>query len=78
MLYQVLVTVLPIITTPYVARTLGLTSNGIHSFTVVLKGYLFVFLLKTETERIELLNDFLERLSAEVANLHHILFGLVN
>ena len=39
---------------------------------------LFVFLHKTETERIELLHDLFERFSSEVAHLHHILFGLVN
>ncbi|MBQ1186067.1 MAG: flippase [Clostridia bacterium] len=43
MLYQVLVTVLPIITTPYVARTLGLTSNGIHSFTESIVTYFIIF-----------------------------------
>lgn len=43
MLYQVLVTVLPILTTPYVARTLGLHSNGIHSFTESIVTYFTVF-----------------------------------
>ena len=35
---------------------------------------LFVFLLKTKSERIEFLDYFLERFSAEVSYLHHILF----
>ncbi len=43
MLYQVLVTVLPILTTPYIARTLGLHSNGIHSFTESIVTYFIVF-----------------------------------
>lgn len=43
MLYQVLVTVLPVITTPYVARTLGLHSNGIHSFTESIVTYFIIF-----------------------------------
>ena len=43
MLYQVLVTVLPILTTPYVARTLGLHSNGIHSFTESIVTYFIIF-----------------------------------
>ena len=43
MLYQVLVTVLPILTTPYIARTLGLHSNGIHSFTESIVTYFIIF-----------------------------------
>ena len=43
MLYQVLVTVLPIITTPYTARTLGLSSNGVHSFTEGIVTYFIIF-----------------------------------
>ena len=43
MLYQVLVTVLPILTTPYIARTLGLSSNGIHSFTESIVTYFIIF-----------------------------------
>lgn len=42
MLYQVLVTVLPILTTPYVARTLGLSANGIHSFTESIVTYFII------------------------------------
>lgn len=41
-LYQVLATVLPIITTPFVARTLGRHSNGIHSFTESLVTYFII------------------------------------
>lgn len=40
--YQVLVTVLPILTTPYIARVLGLTANGIHSYT---EGIVTYFML---------------------------------
>ena len=43
MLYQVLVTVLPILTTPYTARTLGLHANGIHSFTESIVTYFIIF-----------------------------------
>ncbi|MEE1330430.1 MAG: oligosaccharide flippase family protein, partial [Acutalibacteraceae bacterium] len=42
MLYQVLVTVLPIITTPYITRTLGLRANGIHSFTESIVTYFII------------------------------------
>lgn len=43
MLYQVLSTVLPIITTPYVSRTLGLTAVGIHSYTESIVTYFTLF-----------------------------------
>ncbi len=43
MLYQILVTVLPIITTPYTARTLGLSANGVHSFTESIVTYFIIF-----------------------------------
>ena len=42
MLYQVIATVLPIVTTPFVARTLGLHSNGIHSFTESIVTYFVI------------------------------------
>jgi len=42
MLYQVLVTVLPVITTPYMTRTLGLHANGIHSFTESIVTYFII------------------------------------
>ena len=43
MLYQVLVTVLPIITTPYVARVLGLAATGVHSYTESIVTYFTLF-----------------------------------
>ena len=43
MLYQVLVTVLPIITTPYVARALGLAATGVHSYTESIVTYFTLF-----------------------------------
>ena len=42
-LYQVVITVLPILTTPYVARVLGLEANGIHSFTESIVTYFILF-----------------------------------
>lgn len=39
MLYQVVVTVLPVITMPYVSRVLGLHANGIHSYTESIVTY---------------------------------------
>lgn len=43
MLYQVIVTVLPVITTPYVARALGLQATGIHSYTESIVTYFTLF-----------------------------------
>lgn len=43
MLYQVVVTILPIATTPYIARVLGLHANGIHSFTESIVTYFVIF-----------------------------------
>lgn len=43
MLYQVLVTALPILTTPYTARVLGLHANGIHSYTEGIVTYFMLF-----------------------------------
>lgn len=43
MLYQIIVTFLPIITTPYTARVLGLRANGIHSFTESIVTYFIIF-----------------------------------
>lgn len=43
MLYQVLVTALPILTTPYIARVLGLHANGIHSYTEGIVTYFMLF-----------------------------------
>ena len=42
MLYQTIATVLPIITTPYIARTLGLSANGIHTFCESIATYFIV------------------------------------
>ena len=41
-LYQVIVTILPIVTTPYIARVLGLHSNGIHSYTESIVTYFLI------------------------------------
>jgi len=43
MLYQVVITVLPVLTTPYVARVLGLEANGIHSYTESIVTYFILF-----------------------------------
>lgn len=43
MLYQIIVTVLPIITIPYITRTLGLHANGIYSYTDSIVTYFIVF-----------------------------------
>ncbi|MBO5349933.1 MAG: flippase [Clostridia bacterium] len=41
--YQVLVIVLPLITTPYLSRTLGAEAIGIHSYTLSIASYFILF-----------------------------------
>ena len=43
LLYQILVMVLPLITTPYLSRTLGAEKIGIYSFTLSILSYFILF-----------------------------------
>lgn len=43
MIYQILSIFLPIITTPYIARTLGADGNGIYSYTISIVAYFILF-----------------------------------
>ena len=43
MLYQLLVILLPIITTPYLARRLGANGNGTFGYTVSIVTYFILF-----------------------------------
>ena len=43
MLYQLLIIMLPIITTPYLARKLGAEGNGIYGYTVSIVTYFILF-----------------------------------
>ena len=43
MIYQILVIIIPIITTPYLARTLGAEGNGIYGYTVSILTYFILF-----------------------------------
>ena len=43
MLYQLLLILLPIITTPYLARKLGATGNGIYGYTLSIVTYFILF-----------------------------------
>ena len=43
MVYQVLILILPIITTPYISRALGAEAVGIYSFTVSIVTYFTLF-----------------------------------
>ena len=43
MLYQILIIFLPIITTPYLARTLGAEGNGIYGYTISVVTYFILF-----------------------------------
>lgn len=43
MLYQLLVIIIPIITTPYIARRLGADGNGIYGYTISIVTYFILF-----------------------------------
>ena len=43
LLYQILILILPIITTPYISRTLGSENIGIYSFTTSIVTYFMLF-----------------------------------
>ena len=43
LIYQILAIFLPIITTPYIARTLGAEGNGIYSYTISIVTYFILF-----------------------------------
>ena len=43
LLYQILVIILPIITTPYLARTIGPEGTGIYSYTISIVTYFILF-----------------------------------
>ena len=42
-LYQVLVMIIPLITTPYLSRTLGAEKIGIYSYTISIITYFILF-----------------------------------
>ena len=41
LIYQILIIIMPIITTPYLARTLGPTGTGTYSYTISIVHILF-------------------------------------
>ena len=43
LLYQILILILPIITTPYISRNLGAENIGIYSFTISIVTYFILF-----------------------------------
>ena len=43
LLYQMLVLILPLITTPYVSRVLGAENIGIYSFTISISAFFILF-----------------------------------
>ena len=43
LLYQILILIVPIITTPYISRTLGSENVGIYSFTISIVTYFMLF-----------------------------------
>ena len=43
LIYQVLILILPLITTPYVSRVLGAENLGIYSYTTSISAYFILF-----------------------------------
>ena len=43
LMYQVLVLVFPLITTPYISRVLGAENIGIYGYTISISGYFILF-----------------------------------
>ena len=43
LIYQILILILPIITTPYIARVLGAANIGIYSYTYSIVSYFILF-----------------------------------
>lgn len=43
LIYQVLILILPIVTTPYISRVLGAENVGIYSFTISIVTYFTLF-----------------------------------
>ena len=43
LIYQVLVLILPLITTPYISRVLGAENIGIYSYTTSISAYFILF-----------------------------------
>lgn len=43
LVYQVLILILPIVTTPYISRVLGAENVGIYSFTISIVTYFTLF-----------------------------------
>lgn len=43
LIYQILIILMPIITTPYLARTLGAESTGVYSYTISIVTYFILF-----------------------------------
>ena len=48
MVYQVLILILPLITTPYLSRVLGAEGVGIYSYTYAIVTYFLPYLLLAE------------------------------
>lgn len=43
LIYQIIVLIVPLITTPYISRVLGVENIGIYSFTISITGYFILF-----------------------------------
>lgn len=77
-LYHVLVTILPLITAPYLARTLGVTKQGIYSYTASIVNYFTLFAMlgiaNHGTRCIALYKDKKESLNKKFSSIFFIQF----
>ncbi len=76
--YQILTIILPILTAPYVARTLGAENTGIHSFTTSVANFFLMFamlgLKNYGNRRIAQVRDDRQKLSKEFCNIYFLQF----
>lgn len=71
--YQLLNIALPLITVPYVSRTLGVESNGIYSYTYSIVNYFMIFAMlgisNYGSRRIAKIHDKQDKLSSEFTSI---------
>lgn len=83
MIYEILVIILPFITSPYIARVIGAEGLGVYSFTYTVAGYFVLFAMlgiKNYGNRtIAVVRDDTEKLNSTFSNLFavHLIFALI-
>lgn len=83
MIYEILVIILPFITSPYIARVIGAEGLGVYSFTYTVAGYFVLFAMlgiKNYGNRtIAIVRDNPEQLDSTFSSLFmvHLIFALI-